>query len=244
MKKTMQPTLYLIPVPLSDAPAEQVLPAAVKDIINRINHFIVEDIRTARRHLRKMGFTGSIDSLTFYLLNEHTRPEEYRALMSPLKEGHSVGLMSDAGIPVVADPGNGYILLVQQAGFRVVPLTGPSSIFLALMASGLNGQNFTFHGYLPVQQGARIKKIKELEKISAACGQSQLFMEAPYRNAALLRDILNNCKPETYLCIAADITSENEFICTRTVAVWKEKMPDIQKHPAIFILSGYRQAVT
>jgi len=133
---------------------------------------------------------------------------------------------------------------VQEAGFRVVPLSGPSSIFLALMASGLNGQSFAFHGYLPVQQGARIRKIRELERISTEKGQSQLFMEAPYRNTALLRDIISSCMPDTYLCIAADLTADNEFINTRTVKVWKEKMPDIHKHPAIFILSGSRERVS
>jgi 16S rRNA (cytidine1402-2'-O)-methyltransferase len=240
----MEPILYLIPVPLGDAPAEHVLPARVLEIINMIDHFIVEDIRTARRHLMKMGIRKSIDLLTFCLLNEHTSRSEYPELMAPLKQGHSVGLMSEAGIPVIADPGSGFILLVQQAGFRVVPLTGPSSVFLALMASGLNGQSFTFHGYLPVQKEARTRKLKELERISTENGQSQLFMEAPYRNASMLRDIINSCRPETYLCIAADLTAGNEFISTRTVKVWKEKMPDIQKHPAIFIISGSGQQLT
>jgi 16S rRNA (cytidine1402-2'-O)-methyltransferase len=234
----MQPVLYLIPVPLSDAPASCVLPRSVLELINTLDHFIVENIRTARRHLRKMGISRPIDTLNFYQLDEHTSRHEYDALMAPLREGHATGLMSEAGVPAVADPGNEFILQVQQAGFRVVPLAGPSSVMLALMASGLNGQNFAFHGYLPVPKEERIKKIRELEKISSETGQSQIFMETPYRNASLLKDILSHCRPGTWLCIAADLTSEEEFISTRTIQVWGKNTPDIHKHPAIFILSG------
>lgn len=240
----MQPILYLIPVPLSGAPANQVIPGSVTELINRLDHFIVENIRTARRQLKKMGFTGSFDTLTFYQLDEHTSENEFDELMTPLKSGHSAGLMSEAGVPGIADPGSDFILQVQHAGFRVVPMAGPSSVILALMASGLNGQNFAFNGYLPIQQVPRIRKIRELEKISTGTGQTQIFMETPYRNTSVLRDIISHCQPGTYLCIAVDLTADNEFISTRTVGKWREKLPDIDKHPAIFILSGGRQRIT
>jgi 16S rRNA (cytidine1402-2'-O)-methyltransferase len=240
----MQAILYLLPVPLSDAPANKVIPVSVTNLINRLDHFIVENFRTARRQLKKMGFNRSFDALTFYQLDEHTSENEFDELMSPLKNGYSTGLMSEAGVPVIADPGSDFILHVQQAGFRVIPMTGPSSVILALMASGLNGQNFAFNGYLPVQQGARIRKLREIEKISLGTGQAQIFIETPYRNTSLLRDIISCCQPGTYLCIAADLTADNEFISTKTVAKWKGRLPDIDKHPAIFILSGGRQRIT
>jgi len=234
----MKPVLYLIPVPISDSPASEAIPQSTTDLINTLEHFIVEDIRTARRQLRKMGFTGVIDDLSFYLLNEHTADSELNQLLLPLESGHSTGLMSEAGLPGVADPGSDFIRMVHQSGFRVKPLVGPSSIFLALMASGLNGQQFSFHGYLPVIKEMRIKELKKLEKKSAASGETQIFMETPYRNMAVFDDITGHCKASSLLCIAADITAENEWIRTKTIAEWKINRPDIHKHPAIFILSG------
>ncbi len=234
----MKPILYLIPVPISDSPADEVIPRSQIDLLNRLEHFIVEDIRTARRQLRKMGFTGVIDDLSFYLLNEHTADSELHKLLLPLESGHSTGLMSEAGLPGVADPGSEYIRLVHQSGFRVRPLVGPSSIFLALMASGLNGQQFRFQGYLPVKKDMRIRELRKLEKKSAETGETQIFMETPYRNMAVFEDIISHCKPSTLLCIAADITDDIEWIRTKTIAEWKNNRPDIHKHPAIFVLSG------
>jgi len=234
----MKPVLYLIPVPISDSLANQVIPRPHTDLLNTLEHYIVEDIRTARRQLRKMGFSGVIDDLTFYLLNEHTSSTELNQLLLPLEKGHSTGLMSEAGLPGVADPGYDYIRMVHQSGFRVKPLVGPSSIFLALMASGLNGQQFCFHGYLPVKKEMRIKELLRLEKKSVETGETQIFMETPYRNMAVFDDIISRCKPSTLLCIAADITDDKEWIRIYTISEWKNKRPDIHKHLAIFVLSG------
>jgi 16S rRNA (cytidine1402-2'-O)-methyltransferase len=234
----MEAVLYLIPVPISGSPAGQVIPAPVRDLLNSLEHFIVEDIRTARRQLRKMGFTGSLDELGFYILNEHTPEADMYQLLLPLENGYCVGLMSEAGLPGVADPGSELISLAHNSGFRVKPLVGPSSIFLALMASGLNGQQFSFRGYLPVKREMRIRELQRLERISSETGETQIFMETPYRNMAVFEDITRHCRASTLLCIAADLTDEGEWIRLRTVAGWKKNRPDIHKHPAIFIMSG------
>ncbi len=228
--------LFLIPSLLGDGPVEDVLPPALGKQLTGILHYVVEDLRTARRFLKKVDSTINIDALSFGLLNEHTREEDIPALFTPLLEGHDMGLISEAGTPCIADPGAALVAMAHANDVRVIPLTGPSSIILALMASGFNGQNFVFHGYLPVEQKSRMAAIKILEQEAYRRDQTQVFIETPYRNMKLLESILNTCLPETRLCIAANLTTDMEMIRTMTVAVWKKKPPAIHKQPAVFLL--------
>lgn len=228
--------LYLIPNTLGDSPIANVLPAHNRDIIVGIKHFIVEDVRTARRFLKKVDASINIDDLTFYVLNVHTSPEEVQACLKPLEQGFDVGVISEAGCPAVADPGADVVRIAQQKNYQVVPLVGPSSILLALMASGFNGQSFAFVGYLPIKQPERSAALKRLETRSCAENQSQIFIETPYRNMKMLEDIIAVCQPDTSLCVAADITLPTEFIKTRTLREWKKSLPDLNKRPCIFIL--------
>lgn len=233
----MQPALFLIPCLLGDTTIESVLPPYNKEVILQIHHFIVEDIRSARRFLKKVEHTIDIDSLSFYPLNKHTSPDDIADYLKPLIQGESMGVISEAGCPAVADPGADVVAIAQQKGLRVVPLVGPSSIILSVMASGFNGQSFAFHGYLPIEPGERAKRIKTLEQRIYNEHQTQLFIETPYRNAKMIEDILNNCRLQTKLCIAAGITCENEYIHTLTVKRWKsEKIPDLSKTPCMFLL--------
>mgnify|MGYP006292743667 CR=1 FL=1 len=231
-------TLYLLPTLLSEGTMEQVLPPYVKNSIQSIRYFIVENVRSTRRFISSMELDIQIDDLTFFELNKHTPAENIAGFLKPLQAGHSMGLVSEAGLPGIADPGSEIVKLVHKQGLHVKPITGPSSIFLALMASGLNGQNFAFNGYLPIQKAERLQSIRKLEKRSRDEQQSQLFMEAPYRNNQLLDDILKSCRGNTLLCIAMELTSENEFIKTKTVDQWKKKRPPLHKRPCIFILQG------
>ena len=201
----METALYLLPVTLGDTPLEQVLPSYNTEIIRGIRHFIVEDVRSARRFLKKVD----------------------RA---------SMGVISEAGCPAVADPGADVVAIAQRQKLKVIPLVGPSSIILSVMASGFNGQSFAFHGYLPIEPGERAKKLKALEQRVYAESQTQLFIETPYRNHKMIEDILQNCRPQTKLCIAANITCEGEFIQTRTVKDWKGHIPELSKIPCIFLL--------
>ena len=228
--------LYLIPTSLGETDLDRILPAYNNEIVNRLDFFIVEDVRTARRFLKKINPATDIDSKTFYVLNQHTRPEEIAGFLKPLSEGREVGVISEAGCPAIADPGADVVAIAQEKGFKVVPLVGPSSILLALMASGFNGQSFAFNGYLPVQPADRTKAIKRLENRAHNEKQSQIFIETPYRNMKMLQDIISVCQPSTRLCIAADITLETEFIHTKTVNDWKKQLPDLNKRPCIFIL--------
>ncbi|MBN2765846.1 MAG: SAM-dependent methyltransferase [Paludibacteraceae bacterium] len=228
--------LYLIPTSLGETDLDRILPAYNNEIVNRLDFFIVEDVRTARRFLKKINPATDIDSKTFYVLNQHTRPEEIAGFLKPLSEGREVGVISEAGCPAIADPGADVVAIAQERGFKVVPLVGPSSILLALMASGFNGQSFAFNGYLPVQPADRTKAIKRLENRAHNEKQSQIFIETPYRNIKMLQDIISVCQPSTRLCIAADITLETEFIRTKTVSNWKNQLPDLNKRPCIFIL--------
>lgn len=228
--------LYLIPTSLGETDLDRILPAYNNEIVNRLDFFIVEDVRTARRFLKKINPATDIDSKTFYVLNQHTRPEEIAGFLKPLSEGREVGVISEAGCPAIADPGADVVAIAQEKGFKVVPLVGPSSILLALMASGFNGQSFAFNGYLPVQLADRTKAIKRLENRAHSEKQSQIFIETPYRNMKMLEDILAVCQPTTRLCIAADITLETEFIRTKTIRDWKKQLPDLNKRPCIFIL--------
>ena len=228
--------LYLIPVTLGDVEHRRVLPEYNRDVILSIRHFIVENVRTARRFLKKTEPSIVIDDLVFYELNKHTSPEEVTGYLAPLAKGESVGVISEAGCPAVADPGADVVAIAQRKNLRVVPLVGPSSIILSVMGSGFNGQSFAFHGYLPIEPGERAKKLKALEQRVYNEHQTQLFIETPYRNNKMIEDILHNCRPQTKLCIAADITCEGEYIKTKTVKEWKGKVPDLSKIPCIFLL--------
>ncbi|NPA37427.1 MAG: SAM-dependent methyltransferase [Chlorobi bacterium] len=230
--------LYLIPNTLGDSPIEYNLPQTNIDIIRDLKFFIVENIRTARRFLKKVDRNINIDELTFFLIDKHTKPDKYPSYLVPAQEGHSIGVLSEAGCPGVADPGADVVKIAHKKNIRIIPLIGPSSILLSLMASGMNGQNFAFVGYLPVKKGETAKAIRDVEQRSIHQKQTQIFIEAPYRNAKLLQDILSYCKPQTQLCIACDITLETEFIVTKTIAEWKGNVPDINKRPTIFLIQG------
>ncbi len=232
----MDKALYLIPVTLGDTEIEKVLPSQNKDIILNIKHFIVEDIRSARRFLKKVEKTIDIDSLSFYTLNKHTSAEEISSYLNPLEKGESMGVISEAGCPAVADPGADVVSIAQRKGLKVVPLVGPSSIILSVMASGFNGQSFAFHGYLPIEQAERSKRIKQLETRIYSENQTQIFIETPYRNDKMIEELINSCKGQTKLCIAADITCENEYIKTMTIQEWRKKKPTLGKRPCIFLI--------
>ena len=233
----METALYLLPVTLGDTAIDKVLPAYNAGIIREIKHFIVEDVRSARRFLKKVDREIDIDTLSFYPLNKHTSPEDISGYLNPLAEGHSMGVISEAGCPAVADPGADVVAIAQRRNLKVVPLVGPSSIILSVMASGFNGQSFAFHGYLPIEPNERSKRLKELEGRIYSEHQTQLFIETPYRNLKMLDDILKACRPQTKLCIAANITCEGEYIKTRTVKEWKGiALPDLSKIPCIFLL--------
>jgi 16S rRNA (cytidine1402-2'-O)-methyltransferase len=232
----MSASLFLIPVTLGETALSKVLPAYNKDVILSLKYFIVENERTARRFLKQTDPEIAIDELTFYTLNKYTTREELSGFLNPLQAGHSIGILSEAGCPAVADPGADIVAIAQQKNLPVVPLVGPSSILLALMASGFNGQSFAFHGYLPIDNDMRIKTVKKLEQRMHAENQTQLFIETPYRNDKLLADILQTCQPSTRLCIAADITLTSEFIRTKTIADWKKNRPELSKRPCIFAI--------
>lgn len=234
--RAMNQALYLIPNLLGETPVEQVLPAYNHDIIMGIRHFIVEDVRTARRFLKLVDRSIDIDQLTFYTLNKHTKPDEISGMLKPLEEGNPMGVISEAGCPAVADPGADVVAIAQRKGLQVVPLVGPSSIILAVMGSGFNGQSFAFNGYLPIEPDERIKTLKKLEQRAYTENQTQLFIETPYRNAKMMADILKACRPQTHLCIAAGLTTADEFIRTRTVKEWGGKLPNLDKVPCIFLI--------
>ena len=232
----MIPALYLIPNLLGETPVEQVLPAYNHEIIMGIRHFIVEDVRTARRFLKQVDRSIDIDQLTFYTLNKHTKPDEISGMLKPLEEGNPMGVISEAGCPAVADPGADVVAIAQRKGLQVVPLVGPSSIILAVMGSGFNGQSFAFNGYLPIEPDERIKTLKKLEQRAYTENQTQLFIETPYRNAKMMADILKACRPQTHLCISAGLTTPDEYIRTRTVKEWGGKLPSLEKIPCIFLI--------
>ena len=232
----METALYLLPVTLGDTSIESVLPSYNKEIILQIKHFIVEDVRSARRFLKKVEKEIDIDVLNFYPLNKHTSPEEISGYLKPLMEGASMGVISEAGCPAVADPGADVVAIAQRKNLRVIPLVGPSSIILSVMASGFNGQSFAFHGYLPIEAGERVQKLKLLEQRIYTENQTQLFIETPYRNNKMAEEILRTCRPQTKLCIAANLTCEGEYVETRTIKEWKGKVPELSKIPCIFLL--------
>lgn len=228
--------LILFPTQLGDTDFNRILPVYNNTLLSAIKYFIVEDVRTARRFLKKCDPAFNIDELTFFVLNKHTSPADLQSFIQPLKQGNDVGLLSEAGCPAIADPGADVVALAQLANIQVIPLVGPSSVLLALMASGFNGQSFAFNGYLPIQENEKVKTLKMLERRIYAESQTQIFIETPYRNMKTLADILSVCQPETKLCIAADITLSTEYIKTKSVQGWKGNLPDLNKRPCIFIL--------
>ncbi len=234
----MSGSLYLIPAPLGDSPVEAIIPSEAIEKIKTLSCFIVENERSARRYLIKLGSCIPVDQMEFMILDKTTSQEESETYVKPLEENRDIGIITEAGVPGVADPGATIVMLAHRKGIRVVPLVGPSSILLALMGSGLNGQNFAFNGYLPIPSKERISRIKLLETKSLRDSQSQIFMETPYRNQKLVTDLINHCRPETYLCLATDLTLSSEFIKTRKIREWKKEVPNITKRPTIFILQG------
>jgi 16S rRNA (cytidine1402-2'-O)-methyltransferase len=230
--------LYLIPNLLSEGDWQNVLPARVLPVLTQTRYFIVENIRTARRFMKQVNQDIEIDDLTFFELNKHTPPNEIPSFLKPLEKGKDVAIISEAGCPGVADPGAEIVKLAHKKEMTVVPLTGPSSIILSLMASGLNGQNFVFNGYLPIKSAERSRTVKVLDKKAKIEQQTQIFIETPYRNNQLIKDLLKMCSSATLLCIAANLTGENEFIATRPIGDWKKGVPDLHKQPAIFLI-GY-----
>lgn len=233
----MAGTLYLVPVPLGPTAPQESLPANVLAAIRPLAHFVVEQAKTARAFLKAAGTDLPLQELQLQELNEHTKANELGRLLEPLRAGHDVGLLSEAGCPAVADPGANLVALAQQEGIRVVPLIGPSSLLLALMASGLNGQRFAFQGYLPAKEADRTKVLRELEGESKKRQQTQIFIETPYRNRAMFDAILQTCQPMTRLTVATDLTLPGESVLTRTIQSWKKQTPpEIERRPTVFLL--------
>ena len=227
--------IYLIPAPLAEGDWQQVLPQGVKNVCTSTSYYLAENIRTARRYLSKLKLGRPIEELVFEEVNKHTSFEQIVELLQPVLEGQDAGVLSEAGSPGVADPGAEVVEAAHQLGIEVVPLAGPSSFLLALMASGLNGQQFSFHGYLPIEKQQRSKKIKALDQ-QARSGHTQLFMETPYRNDKLLQDLLRLCHPDTRLCIARDLTGSKQYIKTKSISAWKKQQPALHKIPVVFLL--------
>jgi 16S rRNA (cytidine1402-2'-O)-methyltransferase len=228
--------LYLIPNSLGSQNTDTFLPSDLKTLITDLKHLVVEDARNARRYLKNISKEVVIDDIHFFELNKHTDAAMVKSFLQPLLDGHDMGIISEAGLPGIADPGAVLVSLAHKRQITVVPLTGPSSLFLALMASGFNGQSFRFSGYLPIQRKERIDALKQLEKRATEQDETQLFIETPYRNNAMLDDICTACDGRTGLCIAADLTMESEMISTAAIREWRKKKPDLHKRPAVFII--------
>ncbi len=229
--------LYLIPVNLSDAPLSNVLPTYNVEIVREIKYFIVENIRTARRFLKKCDKSINIDELTFFELNTHTDLSKVESYLTPLSDGHSIGVMSEAGCPAVADPGSQAVAIAQRKGLKVIPLVGPSSILMSIMASGFNGQGFAFHGYIPIEADAKVRKIKEMENEVYRKGMTQIFIETPYRNNKMLETLIKTLRPETLICVASAITDPTtESIKTMSVKQWAKTNYNYDKIPTIFLI--------
>ena len=229
--------LYLIPCTLGDTPISQVLPSYNVEIIKGIRHFIVEEIRTARRFLRRVNREFPIDDSTFYEIGQHADKDKFPSYLKPIADGHPVGVISEAGCPAVADPGADIVAIAQRKGIRVIPLVGPNIMIMAVMASGLKGQSFAFNGYLPIDEGERARRLQVLEKRAQSEHQTQLFIETPYRNRRLFDTLIRTLSPKTRLCVAAGITTPDEWIHTHTISEWKRLgLPDFGKVPAIFLM--------
>ena len=225
----------MIPTTLGDSTIDAVIPKNVQQIIIETKYFIVENIKTTRRFLKKVEREIDIDELQFFVLNKHTSAIDIESFLNPVMEGNNMGVISEAGCPGIADPGSDIVSLAHSKNIKVVPLIGPSSILLALIASGMNGQNFCFNGYLPKEKSLRIKEIKELVR-RAINGVTQIFMETPFRNNHLMEDLLRQCGSNTTLCIAADISLENEFIQSKKIIDWKKHAPNLNKRPCMFLI--------
>lgn len=232
----MKGKLYLIPSPLGENEPSEVIPGPVLELLQHLHTYVVEEVRTARRYLSKAGLKGHIGELEFHELNEHTSQEQVEALKSLFDDGNDVGLITEAGLPAVADPGSALVALCHRHGIEVVPLVGPSSLMLALMASGLNGQSFAFMGYLPAKTDERRSAIRAMEKDSATHKQTKLFIETPYRNDSMFADLLAICSPRTRICVAANITMPDAYICTKTAGEWKKENLIIGKRPCVFLI--------
>lgn len=233
------PALYLFPVNLADGPADDVLPRRNLELLPHIRHFVVENVRTGRRFLRRACPQIVIDDLTFTELSEHTPAADVAAMLEPLRNGSPVGVLSEAGCPAVADPGSDLVAVAQREGLRVIPLVGPSSILLSLMASGFNGQQFSFLGYLPVDQSSRANALRELQR-AARRGVTQIFIETPYRNNRLVDELARTLSPELLLCVASDITGSAESVVTLTPSAWRSRKYDYNKIPTIFLVGTNR----
>ncbi len=230
--------LYLIPSLLGDVEPLEVLPLAAKKVIDLCDHYIVENEKSARAFIKRVLPSKSQADLIIYTTNKFSDPAEYPSYLEACRRGEPMGIISEAGAPGIADPGAEIISIAHREGIPVIPIVGPSSIFMAMMASGMNGQNFAFNGYLPIDPGERKRKIKSLESLSRKTGQSQIFMETPYRNEKLLKDLVSILNPETKLCVAREVTLAEEYIKTASIAWWKKQKPDLEKRPSIFIISA------
>jgi 16S rRNA (cytidine1402-2'-O)-methyltransferase len=231
--------LYLIPVPLGQTTIEAVLPQTVRECAKHLNHFVAENAKSARAFLKSLPSDTALQQIEIQELNEHTLPGDLQKLLAPLLAGLDVGLISEAGCPAVADPGANLVALAHRAGIQVLPMIGPSSILLALMGSGLSGQNFAFHGYLPAKEEPRQKKLRELEKDSIREKRTQIFIETPYRNRQMLETLVRGCSEQTRICVATDLTLNSESISTHTAAEWlKQGLPEIDRRPTVFLLQA------
>lgn len=230
-------SIYLIPTVLAPNTEQAVLPESNATIIRKIKYFIVENIRTTRRFLKSVDKTIDIDTLTFFELNKHTNEDEITTFLLPISKGYDMGIISEAGCPAVADPGADVVAIAQSQGHKVIPLVGPSSILMSLMGSGFNGQSFAFNGYLPIDKSERASKLKSLERRVYNEDQTQIFIETPYRNNPMFETVISALQPKTKLCIAVEITGENETIITKTVMDWRKgKKPELHKRPCIFLI--------
>lgn len=237
----LKPALYLVPVNISDAPLRDVLPEGNMDVVRCLRHIIVENVRTARRFLKRCDPAFDIGAVTFYELNRHTDPSLVSSYLEPLRNGEPVGVMSEAGCPAVADPGADAVSIAQREGLPVVPLVGPSSILMALMASGFNGQGFSFNGYLPVDAKERERRLRDLEALSRKTSMTQIFIETPYRNNRMVAAMAASLKPDTLVCVACDITDpDNETVRTLPASGWRKAKYDFDKRPAIFLIHSNR----
>ena len=228
--------LYLIPNTLGQNNIDNVLPSYNISVAKNLRHFIVENVRSARRFLKMLDRDIVIDDLSFYELNRHTPPDRIAELLLPIYEGHSMGIISEAGCPAIADPGADVVSIAQRKNIRVVPLVGASSIILSLMASGFNGQSFALVGYLPIDKKARIQRLKQLESRASSERQTQIFIETPYRNNQLVQDMVATLKPDTLLCIASELTADTESVKTLPIAEWAKQQIDINKRNTIFLI--------
>jgi 16S rRNA (cytidine1402-2'-O)-methyltransferase len=228
--------LFLIPNTLGDVAIDRSLPQYASQIVSSLQYFLVEEEKSARKLIKQLCPNTQVRELSIQRLNEHTKPEELESLLEPLKQGHSIGIISEAGCPAVADPGSDAVQRAHELGVQVVPLVGPCSMILALMASGLNGQSWRFAGYLPIETPERAKEIRAMEERARAAKETQIVMDTPYRNTKLLDDILQLCRPDTRLCIAVAVTTTEESIITKSVAQWRHDVPQLPKAPALFLL--------